>query len=215
MAFPVVGRKLVHFLGRSDDQEQLDKDKQNPMWERVQDGVRPAWAPDLFRLGYCVAWKREGLPKLAIKLGIKNPEKLKSDGISKFNNGKRLLTFDDVWIVGITPTHRPFGMPATALPPEEWWLSVNQISGAASPYVVPGGGEIVVGAQRLADVVSEILSTPHGYPRIVPGLDEMNESQTQVVNPMIPRLVVRRNEPDLPGTGGELDQFAGLELFRY
>lgn len=214
MAFPLVGRKLVHFLGK--DPEDLEKDKSNALWDKIQDENRPSWAPDLLRMGYAIAFKRDGLPKLAVRLGITDPKKVQQRGpeTGKFN--QRVLTFDDVWLVGIQPYNTPFVMPNTSLRPQEWWSQTREGAPSAAPFIVPGGGDIVVGAQRLSDVVRAILATPEGYRRPIPGLEDVElDSLAQLVNPMLPRLPVVRNEPDQPGYGGQLDYYAGLEIFRY
>lgn len=216
IAFPLVGKRLVHFLGRSQDDEQLQQEKKNPLWNKIQDDSRPSWAPDLLRLGYAVAFKREGMPLLALKLGIQNPENLKTRGFEVGKSNKRVLTFDDVWVVAINPEFTPFVMPSTNLDPREWWSQTREAAPRVAPYIVPGGGEIVVGAQRLSDVVKSMLSTPEGLPRPIPGLEDQDlDSLATLVNPMLPRLPVVRNEPDQPGYSGQLDYFAGLELFRY
>lgn len=214
MAFPLVGRKLVHFLGKSPDN--LETDKKSPLWDKIQDDNRPAWAPDLLRMGYAVVFKRESLPKLAVQLRVTDPKKIQQRGPETGRSGARVLTFDDVWIVGVIPYNMPFVMPNTSLEPAEWWSLTRDSAPPASPYLAPGGGDIVVGAQRLSDVVRGILSTPEGYPRPIPGLEDADrDSLAQLVNPMLPRLPVVRNEPDQPGYGGQLDYYAGLELFRY
>lgn len=214
LAFPLVGRKIVHFLGR--DQDKLDQDKKSPLWDKIQDENRPSWAPDLLRMGYAVVFKREGLPKLAIQLNITDPKKLQRNGLETGRSKQRVLTFDDVWVVGVVPYNMPFVMPKTSLTPAEWWSSTKEAAAVDSPFIAPGGGDIVVGAQRLSDVVRSIFSTPNGYPRPIPGLeDEEQDSLAQLVNPMLPRLPVVRNEPDQPGYGGQLDYYAGVELFRY
>ncbi len=216
IAFPMVGRRLVHFLGRTDNDERLQEDKKNPMWDKIQDDNRPSWAPDLLRLGYAVAFKRDSLPKVALRLGITDPEKLKTEGFQVGRSRQRVLTFDDVWVVGINPVYTPFVMPNTSLKPHEWWSQTKEGAPLGSPFIVPGGGDIVVGAQRLSDVVKSMLSTPEGMPRPIPGLlEEDNDSLRTLVNPMLPKLPVVRNEPDQPGYGGQLDYYAGLELFRY
>lgn len=215
LAFPLVGKHIVHFLGQLGDDEKLAEDKKNPLWDKIQDDNRPAWAPDLLRMGYAVVFKREGLPKLAIQLGITSPEKLKKEGQQTGNSKARVLSFDDVWVVGVVPYNMPFVMPKTSLTPAEWWSLTREGAPVAAPYIAPGGGDIVVGAQRLSDVVRSMLSSPQGYPRPIPGLeDHERDSLAQLVNPMLPRLPVVRNEPDQPGYGGQLDYFAGLELFR-
>ena len=215
LAFPLMGKKLVHFLGRGQDDEQLQRDKKNPLWPKIQDDSRPAWAPDLLRLGYAIAFKREGLPALALRLGIQDPEKLKTQGFQVGNSKKRVLTFDDVWVVAINPSFTPFVMPDTSLDTREWWSQTRENAPKDAPYVVPGGGQIVVGAQRLSDVIRAMLSTPEGLPRPIPGLEDQDrDSLAVLVNPMLPRLPVVRNEPDQPGYGGQLDYYAGLELFR-
>jgi hypothetical protein len=214
MAFPLVGKKLVHKLGSATDDEKLNRDKKSPLWDKIQDGDRPAWAPDILRLGYAIVFRRDGLPKLAVKLGIQDPAKMKTQG--KGTGKQRALSFDDVWVVGLNPSYTPFVMPSTNMKAEEWWSKTKDTAPLASPYVAPGGGEIVVGAQRLSDVVRSMLSTPSGYPRPVPGLEQSElDSLAQLVNPTLPRLPTIRDEPDQPGYTGDAGSFAGVRLFRY
>lgn len=216
ISFPLVGTRIAHFLAQSDDQEKNDKDMKNPLWKIIQDEARPAWAPDLYRLGYAVVFKREGLPKIAVSLGIRNPDNLKKEGKTANSSDKRTLTFDDVWVVGVNPTYMPMGMPSTEMRPEDWWLTTSQVSGIASPYITPGGAEVVVGAQRLSDVVASMLHTAEGYPRTVPGLqDQGPEALSEFVNPRLPILPVVRDEPNQPGNGGQVDRYATTPLFRY
>lgn len=216
MAFPLMGRQLVHVLGNTDDDEKLQRDRKNPMWPIIQDENRPAWAPDLLRLGYAVVFRRDGLPKLAVRLGIQDPEKIKKQGRGIGQSNQRVLTFDDVWVVAVNPNFTPFPMPKTSLSPAVWWSQTRESATLADPFIAPGGGQIVVGAQRLSDVVRSMLSSPEGYPRPIPGLEPSEQdSLREIVNPMLPRLPVVRNEPDQPGYSGQLDHFAGLELFRY
>ena len=215
ISFPLVGSRVVHFLAQSEDQEKNDEDTKNPLWPIFQDDARPSWAPDFLGLGYSVVFKREGLPKMAVKLGIRNPDNLKKEGKTPTSDGKRTLTFDDVWVVGVTPTYRPIGMPSTSMKPEEWWLKTSQVSGLASPYISPGGAQVVVGAQRLSDVVASMMHTPEGFPRQIPGLEDQGpEALSEFVNPRLPLLPVVRNEPDQPGHGGQVDQYASTPLFR-
>ena len=217
LAFPLVGRRIVHYLGRSDDQEQLDRDRKNPMWNRIQDGVRPAWAPDLLRLGYAVVFKRDGLPKLAVKLGIKNPDKLRAAGGGS-SGGKRVLTFDDVWVVGVEPQFSPIGMPTTDQSPEDWWLAVPQVRGDASPYAAPGGGEVMTGAQRLSDVVSAYLKTPNGLPRVVPTVQQVEDENPwqEFQNPLVPALPRVSDELSYArNQAGSQSYYTSLRLFRY
>lgn len=216
MTFPLVGSTICHKLGQSEDQEKNDKDKENPLFKLFQPEARPAWSPDFLTMGYAIVFKREGLPKLAVKLGIRNPENLKKEAQTPTSTGKRILTFDDAWVAGVTPLHHPLGMPSTKLPPEEWWLSVSQVVGLASPYISAGGAQVVVGAQRLSDVVTSMLNTKEGFPRVVPGLDDVQpDALTEFRNPRLPILPVVRNEPDQPGHGGQLDKYAASPVYRY
>lgn len=215
MSFPLVGKRVIHFLGRSEDDAQLQEDKKSPLWDKIQDDNRPSWAPDLLRLGYAIVFKREGLPKLALRLGITDPKKLKTEGPQNGRRGHRVLTFDDVWVVGVSPYNQPFVMPNTNAQPGEWWSRTRDKGSVDAPWIAPGGGQIVVGAQRLSDVVRSIFSTPEGYPRAMPGLeDEESQALVQLVNPMLPRLPVVRVEPVRP-TSGPLEYYSGIELFRF
>jgi len=220
-SFPQVGHKVQHFLGKSEEDEQQKKDKENVLWTRIQDDVRPAWSPDILRMGFAVLFKREGLPKLAVKMGLRNPEKMKKEkgGVSHTApNGNRVLTFDDVWVVAAEPVHRPFFMPSYKLTDEQWWLEAAQLGQLTDPYIAPGGADVMVGAQRMADVVSQMLATPEGYPRNVPSEMEPDD-YSEFVNPLIPvNLRVRQDVTNIDDTGGgsgRSDYFAGLELFRY
>jgi len=225
--FPLVGTTVCHMLGlEAYDEERLKRDKETPLWDKIQDEARPAWAPDLLRLGYAILFKREGLPKLAVKLGIKNP--LSMDGKNK-NKRKRTLTFDDVYVIGVVPHMMPFYMPDVKLKPEDWWLSTKESKSVMAPYLAPKGCTVVTGAQRLADVVIQILRSPEGYPRDNPLRDEEAE-YAEFMNPLVPLLPRSPNDkgksspestnygnnPAVPktGYGGEYG-WAGIELFRY
>ncbi len=219
--FPLVGEKVVHFLGKSDDGEKQKKDKENPLWDKVQDGVRPAWAPDILRMGYCVVFKREDLPRLALKLGIKNPEKLKKEngGKPKATGGARVLTFDDVWAVAVEPERRPMLMPILTLNDEEWWLATGDAPKAGSAFMAPGGAVVRDGAHRMADIVSVMLSTPHGRPRPLPTETDPDD-YSEFNNPLVPvdKEVTVQDHPDTPaghGQSGPSDQYATTPLFRY
>jgi hypothetical protein len=220
-AFPLVGDKVVHTLGKSDDGEQQKADKNNPLWTKIQDGVRPAWAPDILRMGYAVVFSREGFPKMAIKLGLRNPAKLKQEkgGISHVTpDGKRILNFDDVWVVGAEPERRPFPMPPLHLTDEEWWLSTSEKPDLTSAFMAPGGVKVMLGAQRLADVVAEMLRTPHGRPRPLPYEDDPDD-YSEFVNPLEPVFPwspdVDERTVDTVDRGDGQGRYAGLELFRY
>jgi hypothetical protein len=176
---PLVGQHVAHVLGKTldeggnlvIDEEKLSLDKKNPFWPKFQDEARPAWAPDFMRLGYVIVFRREGLPKLAVKLGLKNPAKLKKEGKDPNKpgpGGKRILTFDDVYAVGVVPSKMPMYCPDVKLRPEDWWLNTKSSGTPTSPYLAPGGATIAVGAERLADLVVQILRTPNGYPRPLP-----------------------------------------------
>lgn len=209
---PLVGSRVVYLLGQGDD-EKVTRDKKNPLWEKFQDGVRPAWAPDFLRLGYAVIFKREGLPKLAVKLGIKSPENAK-----KSKSRKRVLTFDDVMVVACLPGLRPLYMPSLTLAPEAWWLGTKEAPRVTSPYLAPGGVQVVAGEQRLADVVASMLRSAHGYPRQQPqqALDDYSEFLT--ISPVLPapRFLRPAVDPNNPGSAGGRDRgFSGIELFRW
>lgn len=218
--FPNVGEKIVHYLGKSEDGDQQKKDKDNPLWSKVQDGVRPAWAPDILRLGYCVLFKRDDLPRMAVKLGLKNPKKLKEKhgGLPKQSGGKRILTFDDVWAVSVEPEKRPMYMPMLSLKDEEWWLATSEQPKAGSAFLAPGGAWVRDGAHRMADIVSVMLSTAYGRPRPLPTEDQPLDF-SEFDNPLVPVRdeVTTTDAPDGTGRQGETpsDQYAALELFRY
>ena len=217
LKIPQVGTPVVHFLGVGDE-AQTEKDKKNFLWDKVQDDVRPAWAPDFLRLGYTVVFKREGIPKLAAKLGLKNPANVAKDGKS----GKRVLTFDDVWVIGVVPHRQPVYCPDKDLSPENWWLATNESRSITSPYLAPGGATVSSGAQRMADVVIQMLRQPNGFPRIVPGMEEQRDDMSEFINPLVP-IKPKSPEPTGPGNTSYRTSYdpetgrgwAGLELFRY
>jgi hypothetical protein len=229
---PLVGTTVKHMLGlEAYDEEQLERDKKNPLWDKIQDEARPAWAPDFLRLGYAVVFKREGLPKLAAKLGIKNP--LTMDKDERQSSQGRVLTFDDVLVIGVVPHMSPMYMPDVKLSPEEWWLASKDSRRTTAPYISPGGVTVATGAQRMADVVVQLLRSPEGYPRIVhesvdgDDVDDFSE----FMNPLVPLLPKGPSEdkqgdapdstrygenPAVPKTGyGNEYGWAGIELFRY
>ncbi len=226
--WPLVGQHVAHMLGKSvdatgrmvDDEDKLVADKKNPFWAKFQDEARPAWAPDFLRLGYVIVFRREGLPKLAVKLGIKNPAKLKKEGEDPNQpgpGGKRVLTFDDVYAVGVVPTKMPMYCPDVKLKPEEWWLATKSSGSITAPYLSPGGATIAVGGARLADLVVQMLRTPNGYPRPLP-VEEDPDDYSEFINPLVP--VLPKAPPDTSdaqgaGAGGTDMGWAGTELFRY
>ena len=214
---PQVGTPVVHFLGR--DPARQAKDSENPLWDKIQDGARPAWAPDFLRLGYAVLFKREGLPKLAAKLGLKNPKNAESGTSSRSG---RVLTFDDVWVIGVVPHRSPMYFPDKDLDVENWWLSTKESKGLTSPYLAAGGATVATGAQRLADVVISLLRQPNGFPRIVPTIEEFQDDMSEFVNPLVPVLPVGSDPTGSPDAtnyrAGEQQLgygWAGIELFRY
>lgn len=206
---PLVGSPVVYFLGQGSD-EKVARDKKNPLWDKIQDGVRPAWAPDFLRLGYAVIFKREGLPKLAVKLGIKSPENAK-----KVKSRKRVLTFDDVMVAACLPGMRPVYMPSLTLQPEAWWLGMKDQPRVTSPYLAPGGVQVVNGEQRLADVVASILRSAHGYPRQQPEQESLDYSEFLTLSPVLPAPRLRPATPDGPGSMGREAGYSGIELFRW
>ncbi len=221
-SFPNVGDRVVHFLGKSADADRQQADRENLLWPKIQDGVRPAWSPDILRMGYAVVFNRGALVKLALKLGIKNPKKMKQEkgGVSHQNGSNRVLTFDDVWIVGADPSRRPFPMPPLNVVEEDWWLMTAQEPEITSPFLAPAGVSVVQGPQRLADVVSEMLSTAHGYPRRdLPQEDDEEEDYSEFVKPLV---TVRDEGPHTapvadPATRdiNNHDRRSGIQLFRY
>lgn len=226
---PQVGTTVCHMLGlEAYDEEKKQRDKESPLWDKIQDEARPAWAPDLLRLGYAVIFKRDGLPKLAVRLGIKNPLTMDENAP---RGRERVLTFDDVLVIGVVPHRMPMYMPDVKLKPEEWWLSTKESQSITAPYLAPGGCTVATGAQRMADVVIQILRTPEGYPRFIhESVEEMDE-YGEFMNPLVPLLPKSPAEtggdappstrygdgnPATPQTGyGHEYGWAGLELFRY
>jgi hypothetical protein len=220
LKIPQVGTPICHFLGV--DAEYSERDKQNVLWDKIQDGVRPAWAPDLMRLGYSVVFKREGLPKLAVKLGIKNPVNVTKEDRRRSRN--RTLTFDDVLVMGCVPHMKPMYFPDKDLDAEEWWLATKESRRVTSPYLAPRGCTVATGAQRLADVVIQMLRSPSDFPRYVPTMDDDKEDFSEFMNPLVPILPKGPSDHDIlrqtrygghqygPKTGFG---WAGLELYRY
>lgn len=221
LRIPQVGTTICHFVGSEDGFK--SKDTENVLWEKIQDGARPAWAPDLLRLGYAVVFKREGLPKMAARLGIKNPVNVP---LEKRRGKRRVLTFDDVMVMGVVPHMRPFYFPDKDLSPEDWWLSTREPHSLTSPYLAPKGCTIATGAKRMADVVIEMLRQPGSFPRSDPTRDG-DEDYSEFLNPLTPLLPRSPAEvgpyPRYSGYGGRDGNyygetgygFAGIELYRY
>jgi hypothetical protein len=206
---PLVGSRVVYLLGQGTD-EKIAKDKKNPLWEKIQDGVRPAWAPDFLRLGYAIVFKREGLPRLAVRLGIKSPE-----NAAKVKSRKRVLTFDDVTVAACLPYRKPFYMPSLTLAPEAWWLGMKDSPRVTSPYLAPGGVQVVNGEQRLADVVATMLRTAHGYPRQQPQQPGLDYSEFITLSPILPAPRMRPADSRGPESIGRDAGYSGIELFRW
>jgi hypothetical protein len=217
---PMVGEKVCHILGQSEDADQQKRDKENGLWSKIQDGIRPAWSPDLLRLGYTVVFARDALPKLAAQLQIKNPVKLKQEkgGIPPSMGGKRVLTFDDVWVVGVEPERSPFYMPPLDKDDEDWWLATRDMPKVTSPFIAPGGAKVMLGMQRMADVVAEMMATPSGYPRTQPPTEnDPGDLDTwgEVDNPLLQRVGDLPNQGEQPETNpGPGGGFASTPLFR-
>lgn len=174
-AFPVVGSKVSHLLGASSDEAKMKKDKENPLWEKIQDDARPAWAPDFLRMGFSIMFKRDDLIDILLKLGIRNPEtaKDKNGGLPRMKGKKRCLYFDDVYVVAVNPKFRPMYAPVMKKSVTDWWLAAQtRTPPKMAAYIAPGEATVMNGAQRLADVVASILKTPGGYPRRLPGVDD-------------------------------------------
>ena len=218
LSMPQVGATLVHFLGKGNSPHS-EKDEQDPLWDKIQDEARPAWAPDFLRKGYAVVFKREGLPKLAVKLGIRNPQGLTKEEIERAR--QRILTFDDVWVAGCVPHYNPIYFPDKDLSVEDWWLATKEGGTATSPYLAPGGVTVAVGPQRLSDVVISMLRTPEGFPRPITDVNE-EDDMSEFINPLVP---LKPSRPNMDGTtntnyeaGRSKDNsygWAGIELFRY
>lgn len=221
LRIPQVGTPVVYFLGAGPDEARSERDKKNVLWDKIQDEARPAWAPDLLRLGYAVVFKREGLPKLAARLGLRNPANVTKE--EKERSKKRILTFDDVWAVGVVPHKMPMYFPDKDLDTENWWLSVREPGKATSPYIAPAGVTVATGAKRLADITVEMLRQPSGFPRIVPTLEEMEDDYSEFINPLVPikpKSPEPTGAPDATSYRTSYDPetgygWAGIELFRY
>lgn len=220
LSVPQVGTPILHFAPVDEDRGAKEKQQENVLWEMIQDDNRPAWAPDLLRLGYAVVFKREGLPKLAVKLGIRNPAKVTVE--ERRRSRDRILTFNDVWVMGVVPHRMPFYFPDKDLEPEEWWLATREANSSWAPYLAPQGATVATGAQRLSDVVIQMLRTPQGFPRKVPGQED--DDFGEFINPLVPLLPKSPAETSRPprstnygnSYGPETGYgFAGLELFRY
>lgn len=156
---PPMGSTVSHkFAEMADDEVRQNKVKEsNPFWDLFQDDHRPIWAPDFFRLGYAIVWKREGLPKQVLKLGLRNPEH-KAPG---FQGKKRVLMFDDVWAIPVIPVKTPMALPDMALKGAQWWDQLRNPGKIAQPYLAPGGVKVMGGAQRLSDVVYTMINGYH------------------------------------------------------
>jgi hypothetical protein len=219
--FPLLGDRVVHHLGAGQTEAEAATDKKNPLFDKIQDGSRPAWAPDLLRLGYAYVFQRKGLPKLALQLGIKNPQKLleQEGGVLKQKGGHRVLTFNDVFVVGVQPGRRPFYAPNLGMGTEEWWTATNARPPVWAPFLAPQGAQVVEPACRLADVVMRMLGTPEGFPRPTPENPISDSPYSEFTSPGVPLLP--RVVPDVsyvygPGALGRDNGYAsGLELFRY
>jgi hypothetical protein len=205
--FPMVGAWIKHILTE-------ETAEGNSLWPRIQDGVRPAWAPDLLRNGYALVFKVEALPKMALQLGIKSNEQAAKE--RTFGN-RRVLTFDDVWTLPIDPRWPPFYNPCMQLTDEDWWLSTQDSAPALASYIAPGGGVVMDAPKRLVDVVRALMSTPQGYPRPIPGLQADEDDYSAILNPLVPRLPVvpvTEYSPSHVDTTGR-QGYAGMKLFRF
>lgn len=204
--FPDVGSQVVNFLGR--DPEREADDKKNPLWPVIQDGIRPAWAADVLRLGYALVFKREGLVKLLLKLKVSSE--------AKQLGRKRALTFDDVWVVEAQPKYQPFyHPPASTTNTEHWWNETQSAPPVWSPFVAPGGVTVTVGAQRLSDVVRQIFSTPEGYPRMNPPTG-FTEEETTFLKPLVPINPAAPSSTSVSDTTTiRRDHMAGTPLYRF
>lgn len=194
----------------------MKKDKENPLWDKIQDDARPAWAPDFLRMGYAIMWKRDSLVDLLIKLGIRNPEIAKEErgGLQRMKGNSRVLYFDDVWVVAIQPRFRPFYAPSMKLAPREWWMEAQtRTPPKIASYIAPGESEVMNGSQRLADVVASILKTPNGYPRTLPGVD-MDPVLREVTNMAAPPKVMENEGVNPAGDSSGLAQ-GGRSITRY
>lgn len=197
---PSVGEDFRHFAMTED----------NDLYKYFEDGVRPAWAPDFKRLGYAIVFKREALPDLAVNLGIKRVE----------NAGRNDLTFNDVWAIAVVPERRPLRMPPlTHEEPSEWWAMVQQPAAPTDPRIVPGGVTVATGGQRLGDVVTQMLMTPNGYPRMRP--DEKEPVKTTIDYNKFGEFMngpppIRNSYERLEGQGRRnRSGWAGIEIFKY
>ena len=205
--FPLVGNTICHHLTEEDA-------KTNTLWSRIQDGARPTWAPDILRMGYALVFRGESLPKMALKLDIKSEEQLQKN---KSTFGKKILTFDDVWVLALTPRYPPFYNPPSSLTDENWWLSTQESAPCIASFLAPGGGVVLTPPQRLVDVVRAQLGTTHGYPRPIPGLQDAEDDYSAILNPLVPRLPivpVTEYQPSQVDTTGR-QGYAGMKLFRY
>ena len=194
--FPVVGHKVTHLLGASSDEVQMKKDRENPLWEKIQDDARPTWAPDFLRMGFSIMFKRDDLVDILLKLGIRNPEtsKEKDGGLLRMKGKSRCLYFDDVYVVAVEPQFRPMYAPLMSKPVRDWWMAATtRTPPKRAAYIAPGAATVMNGAQRLADVVASILKTPGGYPRRMPGVN-MNPVLEEITN-----LIVVPEEDMNPG----------------
>lgn len=174
---PALGERMVFVLGRSEDEERQKEDKAFALWDRIQDDARPVWAPDFLRAGLCVAFPRRMLPRVAVAMGIKNPALMKKEtgGTGPTQGGKRVLTFDDVWVapVVVESSQATPVFISKDMENPEWWATVKSLPPSANlPVLVPGGVVMAGGTRRLADVVVEMLREPNGRVLYAPTADK-------------------------------------------
>jgi hypothetical protein len=206
-SFPLVGEHICHKLTEADAET-------NSFWDKIQDGSRPAWAPDLLRMGYCLVFKRDSMPRMVLSLDIKSPEEA-----AKQRGRKRALSYDDVWVVGVEPKYQPFYNPPAELPAEDWWLETPNPGSTLSSYVAPGGATVVEPAQRMVDLMLKMFNTPNGYPRPVPNTQEAAEWESRYA-PLVDHLMttnVPRIGPPMSDRNVSMSvpQYQGMQIFRW
>lgn len=213
---PLVGTNVVHRLGASVDDTDTKADKDNPLWDMIQEETRPIWAPDLLTLGYAVVFNRDMLPKLAAQMNLRNPDKhKKKDGGLKIREGKkRIYYFDDLWVVGVRLNGRPIPYPkAKDKKPEDWWYDVRRYqSNFVGPYLSPGGVEVTTGIERMVDVVMSVMRSPAF--ELPP--DEEPETYIEFDYPVAPfsKKGGARGNPAVQSGPGTPKGYSGIERFR-
>jgi hypothetical protein len=205
--FPQVGDHVVNYLGQNPDR--LTADQQNPLWDKIQDGMRPAYAPDLLRLGYEIAFKASAAGELLKKFGVVSPAQKTSED---------QWTADEVWAIQCEPWSMPFFCPDINLPVERWWEATRDPHRISAPFLVPKGVTVNAGAMRLCDFAAMLSQQPETFPYMTPAPYQVGTTVHNPVMPVLPRIYVNPLEHYAPAysqDGGDSSSSMGLTLFRY